>query len=98
LCVLALDRFADYHFDKIFVPVRETCAQTLAVVAKHSKRVTSVLNIVDNLSILQRSTDWEVQYAGFIAMKYLVATRLDLVESILPKIAESILLGYVSTN
>ncbi|KAJ3196679.1 btaf1 RNA polymerase II, B-TFIID transcription factor-associated, 170kDa [Irineochytrium annulatum] len=34
LCVLALDRFADFVGDHVVVPVRETCAQTLSVLMK----------------------------------------------------------------
>ncbi|KAI8830148.1 hypothetical protein BC829DRAFT_426554 [Chytridium lagenaria] len=38
LCVLALDRFADFVGDHVVVPVRETCAQTLGVVLQFCGR------------------------------------------------------------
>jgi TATA-binding protein-associated factor len=60
LCVLALDRFGDFHFDKVVVPVRETCAQALAAVVKHLD-LTSVVKVVEVLSVLQSRQEWEVQ-------------------------------------
>jgi len=47
LCVLALDRFADYVSDQVVVPVRETCAQTLGVVMQWCSR-DICLKVVNN--------------------------------------------------
>ena len=57
--MLALDRFGDFHFDKVVVPVRETCAQTLAAVVKHLE-LSSVIKVVDVLMVLQNRKEWEV--------------------------------------
>ncbi|KAJ3219778.1 TATA-binding protein-associated factor mot1 [Dinochytrium kinnereticum] len=46
LCVLALDRFADFVGDHVVVPVRETCAQTLGVVLQFCCRELC-LSVVD---------------------------------------------------
>jgi TATA-binding protein-associated factor len=40
LCVLALDRFADYVGDHVVIPVRETCAQTLGVLMQSCTKDT----------------------------------------------------------
>ncbi len=57
---------------------------------------SSVLKVLRVLSILQRRQEWEVRLTGFIALKYAVAIRTDIVaESTLPSILDSIILGYV---
>ncbi|KAJ3082443.1 TATA-binding protein-associated factor mot1 [Quaeritorhiza haematococci] len=94
LCVLALDRFADFVSDQVVVPVRETCAQTLGVVLQWCDRETC-LKVVEKglLRLIERSGSdqgmargsgqWEVRHAGLIGLKYWMAVRKDLVGEVL---------------
>ncbi|KAJ1561339.1 btaf1 RNA polymerase II, B-TFIID transcription factor-associated, 170kDa [Cladochytrium tenue] len=97
LCVLALDRFADFVGDHAVAPVRETCAQTLGVVVKSCDKPTC-LRIVHQglLKLIQggegakrqdqtsaRESRWEVRHAGLIGLKYWMAVRKDLVQDVL---------------
>jgi TATA-binding protein-associated factor len=91
LCVLALDRFADYVSDQVVVPVRETCAQTLGVVMQWCSK-DICLKVVNNglLSLINFSKkneittgQWEIRHAGLIGLKYWMAVRKDLVSDIL---------------
>ena len=78
------------------VPVRETCAQALGAVVKHMKN-SSVLKIAEILTYLEGRSQWEVRLAGFIATKYLLATRTDLVPELIPRILHAIIDGYFSS-
>lgn len=91
LCVLALDRFADYVSDQVVVPVRETCAQTLGVVTQWCSK-DICLKVVNNglLNLINYSKSgeissgqWEIRHAGLIGLKYWMAVRKDLVSDIL---------------
>ncbi|KAJ3098886.1 btaf1 RNA polymerase II, B-TFIID transcription factor-associated, 170kDa [Phlyctochytrium planicorne] len=62
LCVLALDRFADFVGDHVMVPVRETCAQTLGVILQFCNsdlclRVVSqgLIKLVEGREVLKKA-------------------------------------------
>ncbi len=92
LGVFALDRFGDFVSDQVVAPVRETCAQALGALLKHMQTsdVCMVLNII--LKLTQRS-EWEVRHGGMLGLKYVVAVRKDLVETILPQVLPAIIKG-----
>jgi TATA-binding protein-associated factor len=71
ICVLALDRFGDYVFDNAVAPVRETAAQALGMVVRHvpTERLS---NIIEALSCLEASPEWQVRHSGFLGVKYLI--------------------------
>ncbi|KAI8915574.1 SNF2 family N-terminal domain-containing protein [Gorgonomyces haynaldii] len=93
LCVLALDKFADFVGDQAIVPVRETCAQTLAVVMQYSSPKLAlqvmeqgILKLLSHASLsLQDSKTgyWEVRHAALIGLKYWMAVRTDLLDQVL---------------
>lgn len=94
ICVLALDRFADFVGDQAVVPVRETCAQTLAVVMNHSTpklclQVVNegILNLIAYKGVTAdahaRPSAWEVRHAALIGLKYWMAVRPDLLDQVL---------------
>jgi len=63
-----------YVCSQVVAPVRETCAQTIGVILKHTdaetvKRVTMVL------LTLQAQEEWEVRHGGLMGLKYLMAVR-----------------------
>ena len=90
LCVLALDRFADFVGDSVVVPVRETAAQTLGVVLQFCSadlclRVMyqGLLPLIEFIDPATRTSKWEVRHAGLIGLKYWLGVREDLVEGVL---------------
>ncbi|XP_059483347.1 TATA-binding protein-associated factor 172-like isoform X1 [Neocloeon triangulifer] len=74
VCVLALDRFGDFVSDQVVAPVRETCAQTLGVLAclMSSEAVQKVVATV--LRLLSRP-EWEARHGGLLGLKYLLAVK-----------------------
>jgi TATA-binding protein-associated factor len=91
LCVLALDRFADYVGDQTIVPVRETCAQALGVVLQYCDEQLC-LTVVNNglLKLLRHvgksgleSNGWAIRLAALIGLKYWMAVRQDLLDKVL---------------
>ncbi|KAL6054603.1 TATA-binding protein-associated factor [Balamuthia mandrillaris] len=85
LCVFGLDRFADYVSDQVIAPVRETCAQALGAFLKHIS-ADSVYPIIQVLLTLAQRSEWEVRHGGILGLKYVIAIRTDLVETILPRV------------
>ena len=96
LCVLALDRFADFVGDQAVVPVRETCAMTLAVVMKYSVPKVCLQTVNEGIlklvfysgaSVTKHSAGtsriWELRHAALIGLKYWMAVRTDLLSEIL---------------
>lgn len=98
LCVLCLDRFADFVGDQAVIPVRETCAQTLAVVLEHCQPSLCIDIIQKGLLVMvyyQSSAKpsnadgggieqkWAVRHAALIGIKYWMAVRQDLLDQIL---------------
>uniref|UniRef100_A0A8D0GH04 B-TFIID TATA-box binding protein associated factor 1 n=1 Tax=Sphenodon punctatus TaxID=8508 RepID=A0A8D0GH04_SPHPU len=92
LCVFALDRFGDFVSDEVVAPVRETCAQTLGVVLKHMNE-TGVHKTVDILLKLLTQEQWEVRHGGLLGIKYALAVRQDVINTLLPKVLPAITEG-----
>uniref|UniRef100_A0A8C3PD79 B-TFIID TATA-box binding protein associated factor 1 n=1 Tax=Chrysemys picta bellii TaxID=8478 RepID=A0A8C3PD79_CHRPI len=92
LCVFALDRFGDFVSDEVVAPVRETCAQTLGVVLKHMNE-TGVHKTVDILLKLLTQDQWEVRHGGLLGIKYALAVRQDMINTLLPKVLPAIIEG-----
>lgn len=92
LCVLALDRFGDFVSDAVVAPVRETCAQTLCAVLKlmnaHGCRCT-----LDVLLKLLNQNEWEGRHGGLLGIKYLLAVRQDMIETLLQDSLSAIVKG-----
>lgn len=89
LCVMALDRFGDFVSDEVVAPVRETCAQTIGVILKHTDAET-VKRVMMVLLTLQAQEEWEVRHGGLMGLKYLMAVRQDLTEDLLPLVLDPI--------
>ncbi|ELW66703.1 TATA-binding protein-associated factor 172, partial [Tupaia chinensis] len=92
LCVFALDRFGDFVSDEVVAPVRETCAQTLGVVLKHMNE-SGVHKTVDVLLKLLTQEQWEVRHGGLLGIKYALAVRQDVINTLLPKVLTRIIEG-----
>ncbi|OXB75456.1 UNVERIFIED_CONTAM: hypothetical protein H355_016517 [Colinus virginianus] len=92
LCVFALDRFGDFVSDEVVAPVRETCAQTLGVVLKHMNE-TGVHKTVDVLLKLLTQEQWEVRHGGLLGIKYALAVRQDMIDTLLPKVLPAVVEG-----
>ncbi|XP_076818589.1 TATA-binding protein-associated factor 172-like [Clavelina lepadiformis] len=92
LCVISLDRFADFVSDQVVAPVRESCAQTLSVVVAilHEKHVFDVIKL---LLYLLSKDEWEVRQSAMLSIQYIVAVRQDLQSGILDICFPSILKG-----
>jgi TATA-binding protein-associated factor len=99
ICVLCLDRFVDFVGDQAVIPVRETCAQALAVVLEHcsptlcldvmQKALLVMVHYQSLVSGSQKSGNggveqkWAVRHAALIGIKYWMAVRQDLLDRIL---------------
>lgn len=97
LCVLCLDKFVDFVGDTAVVPVRETCAQTLAVVLEHCS-ASLCLDVMNRglLAMIQyrpstiatsphqgHEQKWAVRHAALIGIKFWMAVRQDLIAQVL---------------
>eukprot|EP01052_Picozoa_sp_SAG31_P022035 SAG31_NODE_1734_length_7416_cov_2.201449_3_plen_1632_part_00 len=76
-CVLALDRFADYAANAVVAPVRETCCQVLGLLSRRMQRA-SVQCLVDAIIRMQTRDQWQVRHASFLALKYILVARKDM--------------------
>ncbi|KAJ9089533.1 TATA-binding protein-associated factor mot1 [Entomophthora muscae] len=97
LCVFALDRFGDFVSDQVVAPVRETCSQTLGTLIQYLAE-RHVLNTQQCLLKLIFQTPgaasvWEPRHSGLLGLKYVMAVRADLVESLLDGTVGAVLLG-----
>lgn len=81
ICILIIDRFADYSSDLAVAPVRETCAQVLGFLMKHSS-VETVKRTIARLFVLTTQEQWDLRYGGFIGFKYTVAVRFDVIAQV----------------
>lgn len=92
LCVLALDRFGDFVSDAVVAPVRETCAQCLGAVLRlmDAQGVRGVLNVL--IQLLEQQ-EWEARHGGLLGLKYLLAVREDMVNTLLVDSFPHILAG-----
>ncbi|PVV03975.1 hypothetical protein BB560_001531 [Smittium megazygosporum] len=98
LCVLTLDRFADFVSDQVVTPVRETCAQVLGVISKflNVQNVTMVESCL--LKLISRGASvnspiWEIRHSGLLGLKYVVSVRNDIHESVFQPIINTVLDG-----
>ncbi|CAH0564280.1 unnamed protein product [Brassicogethes aeneus] len=92
LCVLALDRFGDFVSDAVVAPVRETCAQALCAVLK-LMTPQSCYGVLKILLQLLDHQEWEARHGGLLGLKYLLAVREDLIDTLLPEAFPFILQG-----
>ena len=93
LCVLALDRFADFVSDQVVVPVRETCGQALGALLKWCDEETcmkvlqhGMLNLIEyskSSSVTSTKDRWEIKFSGLVGLKYFFAVRSELVPKII---------------
>ena len=91
LSVLALDRFGDWSAgDRVTAPVRETSAQALAVVCLAQSNA-AVLKVADALVSMARRDMWEARHGALLSLKYLLSSRSDLLPSLLPRVAPTLL-------
>ena len=83
ICVLALDRFADFGSDRAVAPVRETVAQALGSVVRHvDLRLLRDIQCLLQVMIQQEhrgagGKSWEVCQGGMLGLKYIVAVRRE---------------------
>lgn len=63
-----------YVYPQVVAPVRETCAQTIGVILKHTDAET-VKRVMMVLLTLQAQEEWEVRHGGLMGLKYLMAVR-----------------------
>eukprot|EP00039_Didymoeca_costata_P015606 m.268636 g.268636 ORF g.268636 m.268636 type:complete len:1773 (+) comp16256_c0_seq17:253-5571(+) len=92
LCVCALDHFGDFMLDNVVAPVRDTAAQAVGAILKHMIP-SAVDKVLDILLKLQTNTDWQVRHGGLLGVKYLVAVREDLLDTLIPKLLPVITAG-----
>ncbi|CAG8788787.1 25064_t:CDS:10, partial [Racocetra persica] len=105
LCVFALDRFGDFVSDQVVAPVRETCSQTMGALLRYmsSQGVESVHKVLLQM-IYQTDVQgdkpsiWEVRHAGMLGLKYAVAVRKDLVNTILDGTVGAVILGLKDSD
>jgi hypothetical protein len=80
LCVLALDRFADFCSEATTAPVRLAAAQVVALLyVLAPDRVQQACRKI-LLTLATHSTNWEVRYGGLLAMQYLVVVEKNILE------------------
>lgn len=83
VCLLTLDRFADFGSDKAVAPVRETASQALGSLARHidlSLLESTQQLLQDMILQTQHGTSrksWEVCQGGMLGLKYIVAVRRE---------------------
>ncbi|EPY82001.1 TATA-binding protein-associated factor 172-like protein [Camelus ferus] len=85
-------KIGDSTLEEVVAPVRETCAQTLGVVLKHMNE-TGVHKTVDVLLKLLTQEQWEVRHGGLLGIKYALAVRQDVINTLLPKVLSRIIEG-----
>lgn len=100
LCVLGLDRFGDFVSDQVVAPVRETCAQALGSLfllvpgGPNTKDTNGVFpGILSVILKLLEHNEWEARHGAFLALKYLLAVRDDLLDEVLPQVFPAIMQG-----
>eukprot|EP01134_Creolimax_fragrantissima_P003326 CFRG3326T1 len=97
LCIFALDKFSDFGSDQAVAPVRETCAQSLGALLPHMGPAL-VSRVLSELLHLLKQDKWEVRHGGLLGVKYILAVRSDLAESLLPIVLPAILGGLVDED
>ncbi|KAK7113585.1 hypothetical protein V1264_012846 [Littorina saxatilis] len=92
LSVMALDRFGDFVSDEVVAPVRETCAQTVGVIAR-CLTVEGVRGMMEVVLQLLGQQQWEVRHGGLLSLKYILAIRQDLTSLLLPLVVPAVFRG-----
>ncbi|RHZ83144.1 hypothetical protein Glove_99g122 [Diversispora epigaea] len=105
LCVFALDRFGDFVSDQVVAPVRETCSQTMGALLRYMSHegVEDVHKVLLQMVYQTDSNDnkisiWEVRHAGMLGLKYTVAVRKDLVNTILNGTVDAVIEGLKDSD
>jgi hypothetical protein len=77
LCVLALDRFADFASEATTAPVRLAAAQVVALLYNRAPRTVqeSCRKILGTLAT--HPSSWEVRHGGLVAMQFLVVVERE---------------------
>jgi len=78
--------------DQVVAPVRETCAQALGAAAR-GLPINCICMLAGHLGTLVARPEWEVRLGGLLGIKYLLAARLDTVETLLHAVLPCVLLG-----
>eukprot|EP00878_Enallax_costatus_P014774 GHUV01015460.1.p1 GENE.GHUV01015460.1~~GHUV01015460.1.p1 ORF type:complete len:871 (+),score=335.55 GHUV01015460.1:1027-3639(+) len=97
LCVLALDRFADYVSDQVVVPVRETAAQALGA-ALQPTSLSTLQRVLELLSSMHKHQEWSVRHGAFTGIKYLLASRPEVSGVLLPAALPVLLSGLTDKD
>ncbi|KAI2499043.1 hypothetical protein MHU86_15432 [Fragilaria crotonensis] len=80
LCVLALDRFADFCSEAATAPVRLAAAQVVALLYDLAPdRVQQACRKI-LVTLATHATSWEVRYGGLLAMQFLVVVEKNNLE------------------
>lgn len=109
LCTLALDQFSDFICDEVVAPVRETAAQVLGVLASHldMDQVKEVIRHLLGMMSMHEAgsaagstcffskTSWMAVHSGLLGLKYLLASRQDLCDQLLPLVCPSIVSALI---
>ncbi|KAI9218653.1 SNF2 family N-terminal domain-containing protein [Blastocladiella britannica] len=112
LSVLVRDRFADYHGDTVKVPVRESASQALGVVVKHLTDSHDVHLVLQRLLQLLPSNTvadgsaandpqpsaWSQHFAALLGIKYVLAVRSDMIQSLFPMAFPAVFVGLQSPD
>lgn len=73
-------------------PVRETAAQVLGAAARAQPQ-PALLKAAEHLCSLVRRKEWEARLGGLLGLKYLLASRCDALQALLPVLLPATLLG-----
>ncbi|KAJ5070905.1 b-tfiid tata-box-binding protein-associated factor 1 [Anaeramoeba ignava] len=92
LSVLVLDRFCDFGADQAVAPVRETCAQTLATILKHTNEKTTA-KVIDILIVLTSGENWVSRHASLLSLKYTLSAHPELCEKFFPQLLPVLING-----
>lgn len=82
---------------QVVVPVRETAAQALAAVIQPVD-VNSLKCILNILQALKRHDNWHVRHGAFTGIKYVLASRPEAAEELLPLTLPALLEGLQDSN
>jgi TATA-binding protein-associated factor len=91
-CVIALDRFGDYASASVVAPVRDTCCQVLGLLARNMDPM-AVGHLVNTLARMQSRDQWHVRHASFLARKYVIAARNDMISVLGEKLLSAVIVG-----
>lgn len=75
LLLLGLDRFYDFVGETAIAPVKETAAQLLALLVKHSCPEMIQLILDKHLTCLLHSSQWQIQHSGLLAFKHILSNQ-----------------------